>query len=103
MALALAVQRAVAAGTLPRSPLHGAVAAVSVGIYRGVPVLDLDYPEDSEAETDMNIVMNDAGAFIEVQGTAEGHAFRRSELDELLDLAGSGIETLLAAQLAALA
>ena len=84
-------------------PLHGAVAAVSVGIYRGEPVLDLDYAEDSEAETDMNVVMNDAGGFIEIQGTAEGHAFRRDELDRLLTLAGDGIATLIEAQRAALA
>ena len=66
-----------ARGAIEASPVHGQVAAVSVGIYAGTPVLDLDYAEDSAAETDMNIVMNDAGAFIEVQGTAEGHAFRR--------------------------
>ena len=84
-------------------PLHGAVAAVSVGIFRGEPVLDLDYAEDSEAETDMNVVMNDAGGFIEIQGTAEGHAFRRDELDRLLTLAGDGIATLIEAQRAALA
>lgn len=83
-------------------PLHGQVAAVSVGIYRGAPVLDLDYAEDSEAETDMNVVMNDAGAFIEVQGTAEGHAFRRAELDELLDLAAGGVQALVALQREAL-
>ncbi|MEL7374101.1 MAG: ribonuclease PH, partial [Pseudomonadota bacterium] len=77
--------------------------AVSVGIYRGEPVLDLDYAEDSEAETDMNVVMNDAGGFIEVQGTAEGHAFRRDELDRLLDLASQGIEALMVAQREALA
>src|SRR5690606_20391227 len=84
-------------------PLHGAVAAVSVGIYRGEPVLDLDYAEDSEAETDMNVVMNDAGGFIEIQGTAEGHAFRRDELDRRLTLAGDGMATLIEAQRAALA
>ncbi len=83
--------------------LHGQIAAVSVGIYRGHPVLDLDYAEDSEAETDMNVVMNDAGAFVEVQGTAEGHAFRRAELDALLDLSADGIRALLEAQSAALA
>jgi ribonuclease PH len=87
---------------LQADPLHGQVAAVSVGIYRGVPVLDLDYAEDAEAETDMNIVMNDAGAFIEIQGTAEGHAFRRGELDHLLDLATAGVGELLALQQAAL-
>jgi ribonuclease PH len=68
-----------------------------------VPVLDLDYAEDSEAETDMNVVMNNGGGFIEVQGTAEGHAFRRHELDELLNLAARGIGELLAAQLQTLA
>jgi len=84
------------------SPLHGQVAAVSVGIVRGAPVLDLDYSEDSEAETDMNVVMNNGGAFIEVQGTAEGHAFRRHELDALLNLAASGIGELCALQAQAL-
>ena len=77
------------------------MAAVSVGIYRGTPVLDLDYAEDSNAETDMNVVMNSGGAFVEVQGTAEGHAFRRHELDQLLDLASAGIARLHAAQLSA--
>ena len=62
-----------------------------MGIYEGMPVLDLDYAEDSSAETDMNVVMNEAGAFIEVQGTAEGHAFRRDELDAMLNLAAAGI------------
>jgi ribonuclease PH len=76
------------------SPLHGQVAAVSVGICNGMPVLDLDYAEDSCAETDMNVVMNNGGGFIEVQGTAEGHAFRRHELDALLNLAASGIARL---------
>jgi ribonuclease PH len=75
---------------------------VSVGIFRGEPVLDLDYAEDSEAETDMNVVMNDAKGFIEVQGTAEGHALQRNELDALLELAGAGIERLLTAQAAVL-
>jgi ribonuclease PH len=89
-------------GLLSDSPLHGQVAAVSVGIVRGVPMLDLDYAEDSEAETDMNVVMNNGGAFIEVQGTAEGHAFRRHELDALLNLAASGIGELCALQAQAL-
>jgi ribonuclease PH len=84
------------------SPLHGQVAAVSVGIVGGVPVLDLDYAEDSQAETDMNVVMNNGGAFVEVQGTAEGHAFRRHELDALLNLAAAGIGQLFAVQAAAL-
>ena len=85
-----------------RSPIHGQVAAVSVGIYQGQPVLDLDYAEDSEAETDLNVVMNDNGAFIELQGTAEGHAFRRDELDAMLTLAGGGVATLLELQREAL-
>jgi len=88
-------------GDLRSAPIHGQVAAVSVGVYRGVAVLDLDYAEDSDAETDMNVVMN-CGGFIEVQGTAEGHAFRRDELDTLLDLAAGGISRLHAAQLEAM-
>jgi ribonuclease PH len=87
---------------LKGNPIHGQVAAVSVGICGGVPVLDLDYAEDSSAETDMNVVMNSGGAFIELQGTAEGHAFRREELDALLNLAADGIRQLFALQLAAL-
>lgn len=98
VALADAVQTLVRARKLRRNPLHGHVAAISVGIHQGTPVLDLDYAEDSEAETDMNVIMNDAGHFIEVQGTAEGHAFRRPELDAMLDLAGAGIAELIAAQ-----
>jgi ribonuclease PH len=86
-----------------RDPIFGAVAAVSVGIYRGTPVLDLDYAEDSDCDTDMNVVMNDGGGFIELQGTAEGHAFRRGELDAMLALAAQGCEELFAAQQAALA
>jgi ribonuclease PH len=89
-------------GKLQHSPIHGQVAAVSVGIVGGVPVLDLDYEEDSSAETDMNVVMNNAGAFIEVQGTAEGHAFRRHELDALLNLAATGIGELCGLQQQAL-
>ena len=84
-------------------PLIGQVAAVSVGIYRGEPVLDLDYAEDANAETDMNVVMNDGAAFVEIQGTAEGHAFRRDELDAMLGLAQVGIEQLHRAQRDALA
>ncbi|HXH00634.1 MAG TPA: ribonuclease PH [Xanthomonadaceae bacterium] len=86
-----------------KDPVFGAVAAVSVGLYRGVPVLDLDYAEDSACDTDMNVVMNDGGGFIELQGTAEGHAFRREELDALLILAQQGIAELLTAQREALA
>lgn len=102
VALVDAVDHLVRRGLLPESPIHGQVAAVSVGIWSGTPVLDLDYAEDSEAETDMNVVMNNGGGFIEVQGTAEGHAFRRHELDELLNLAANGIGQLLAKQLEAL-
>ena len=94
VALVIALERLRGRRALKSDPLHGQVAAVSVGIYRGVPVLDLDYAEDGEAETDMNVVMNDARAFVEVQGTAEGHAFRRDELDTLLDLAAHGIARL---------
>jgi len=98
VALYDAVESLLKNNTIKKNPLHGSVAAVSVGIYNQQPVLDLDYPEDSQAETDMNIVMNDGGHFIEVQGTAEGHAFRRDELNELLDLAEGGIRQLMHAQ-----
>jgi ribonuclease PH len=103
VALSLAARQLTQKRELKSSPIHGQIAAVSVGIVDGKPVLDLNYVEDSDAETDMNVVMNEAGGFIEVQGTAEGHAFQRSELDRLLNLATAGIETLLAAQRAALA
>jgi ribonuclease PH len=85
-----------------KDPLYGQVGSVSVGIYQGMPVLDLDYAEDSNAETDMNVVMNDGDAFIEVQGTAEGHAFRRDEMDAMLALAQKGIAELIEHQRAAL-
>ena len=101
VALSDAIDALIKKRALQNNPLHGQVAAVSVGIFNGVPVLDLDYAEDSNAETDMNVVMNSGGGFIEVQGTAEGHAFRRNELDELLNLAAKGIEGLHAAQLSA--
>ena len=94
VALADACDALIAKRLISASPLHGQVAAVSVGICRGMPVIDLDYAEDSGAETDMNVVMNNGGGFIEVQGTAEGHAFRRHELDALLNLAASGIARL---------
>ena len=103
VALSIACRRLLARGAIAALPLHGQVAAVSVGIAGGVPVLDLNYAEDSEAETDMNVVMNQGGAFVEVQGTAEGHAFRRHELDALLDLAVGGINQLFAFQTEALA
>ena len=98
VALADAVDVLLKRRDISQNPLHGQVAAVSVGIFNGTPVLDLDYAEDANAETDMNVVMNSGGGFIEVQGTAEGHAFRRHELDQLLDLAAQGIAKLHAAQ-----
>jgi len=103
VALVDAVNGLMQRGVLKRNPIHGAVAAVSVGVYQGVPVLDLDYAEDSRCDTDMNVVMNDGGGFIELQGTAEGHAFRRDELDALLALAQKGIGALIEAQREALA
>ncbi|MGJ8670661.1 MAG: ribonuclease PH [Oceanococcus sp.] len=90
----VALHQALSTLKLKRDPLFGQIAAVSVGIVNGEPVLDLDYIEDSSAETDMNVVMNEAGGFIEVQGTAEGHAYRRDELDAMLDLADTGIRQL---------
>ncbi len=102
LALFDAVEVLINRRVLKGNPIHAQVAAVSVGIYNGVPVLDLDYAEDSAAETDMNVVMNNGGAFVEVQGTAEGHAFRRHELDELLNLAASGIGRLISLQSTAL-
>jgi len=103
VALVDAVRVLMQRGALKRNPIHGAVAAISVGVYQGMPVLDLDYAEDSSCDTDMNVVMNDGGGFIELQGTAEGHAFRRDELDALLALAQKGIGELIEAQRAALA
>ncbi len=102
VALVDACQKLLKTGAIKKDPVHGQVAAVSVGIYLGQPVLDLDYIEDSQCDTDMNVVMTDAGGLIEVQGTAEGHAFSRAELNALLDLAGTGIAQLCAAQRAAL-
>jgi ribonuclease PH len=90
VALVEAVSGLVERRAIPRSPIHGQIAAVSVGIFDGRPVLDLDYAEDSAAETDMNVVMNEAGGFVEVQGTAEGHAFRMDELLSMLELARRG-------------
>ena len=98
IALRIAMDALMASGELVRNPVHGQIAAVSVGICGGVPALDLDYAEDAKAETDMNVVMNDAGAIVEIQGTAEGHAFRRDELDQLLDLAAVGIRTIMEEQ-----
>ena len=103
VALAIAMRAMTVNRKLADNPLHGQVAAVSVGIFDGTPVLDLDYAEDSEAETDMNIVMNDAGNFIEVQGTAEGHAFTNDELTTMLTLARKGVDEIITAQNEALA
>ncbi len=103
LALTRACRRPAWRRKFSRYPLHGQVAAVSAGLYRGAPVLDLDYAEDSEAEADINVVMNEAGGLIEVQGTAESHAFLREEFDRMLDLAAGGIGHVLAAQNAALA
>ena len=103
VALVIAMQRACSDNNVKTSPIHGMIGAISVWIYRGTPVLYLDYAEDSEAETDMNIVMNEAGRFIEVQGTAEGHAFDRKELEALISLAGSGIKKVMEAQSLAIA
>ena len=94
VALVDAINHAKEKGLIDTDPLKGMIASVSVGIYDGTPVLDLDYPEDSNAETDMNVVMNDEGKFIEVQGTAEGHAFSSEELNSMLDLAKKGITEL---------
>ena len=102
VALRLAVDALMKQRKLKKNPIHGQIASVSVGICGGVPVLDLDYREDCDAETDMNVVMNDAGAYIEVQGTAEGHAYRRDELNAMLDLAAKGISELMAIQRSAL-
>ena len=97
-----AVSWLLAQGKLAASPITGAVAAVSVGIVDGTPLLDLEYVEDSACDTDMNVVMTGLGHFIEVQGTAEGAAFSRAEMDRLLQLAERGIATLVAAQETAL-
>ncbi|WP_434632970.1 ribonuclease PH [Chromobacterium sp. CV08] len=103
VALADAIQGLMAAGKLNASPLRDQVAAVSVGVYQGVPVLDLDYPEDSACETDMNVVMTGNGRFVEVQGTAEGEPFSEEEMSAMLALARKGIAELLALQREALA
>jgi len=92
-----------AQGTITTDPIRDFVAAVSVGIVDGAPVLDLDYAEDSGCDTDMNVVMTGAGHFVEVQGTAEGHPFTREEMSRLLDLAASGIQRLVKAQRSSLA
>ena len=103
VALVDAVRTLMKRRDIARDPIHGAVAAVSVGIWRDTPVLDLDYAEDSSCETDLNVVMNDGFGFVELQGTAEGHAFRDSELAAMLALARHGIAGLLERQREALA
>jgi ribonuclease PH len=102
VALAEACEKLVQKKAIAANPLHGQIAAISVGICNGTPVIDLDYAEDSGAETDMNVVMNNGGAFVEIQGTAEGHAFRRHELDAMLNLAAAGLGELFALQVQAL-
>jgi ribonuclease PH len=102
VALADAVNWLLGQGKITESPLLDHVAAISVGIFEGVPVLDLDYAEDSNCDTDMNVVMTGSGGLIEVQGTAEGNTFSRKELNALLDLAEAGIRQLVAAQKTAL-
>jgi ribonuclease PH len=97
-----AVRGLLAAGKLSESPIREAVAAISVGIVQGQPLLDLEYTEDSACDTDMNVVMTGSGHFVEVQGTAEGAAFSRSEMDALLELAQRGIAELIALQQQAL-
>ena len=98
VALSSAIQKMMTEGELEENPITHAVASISVGIYQGTPVLDLDYAEDSSAETDMNIVMNDAAGFIEIQGTAEGTPFSNAEMDQMLDLARKGISEIIAIQ-----
>jgi len=102
VALIDALQGLVDSGKLKTLPLKQKVAAISVGIFKGQPVLDLDYPEDSVAETDMNVIMTDKGGFIEVQGTAEGEAFQQEEFDAMLTLAKKGINEIFELQMAAL-
>ena len=102
LALHEACEKLVAQGKLAANPLRDQVAAISVGIYKGLPVLDLDYPEDSDCDTDMNVVMTGSGGIVEIQGTAEGEPFSRSQMSQLVDLAEAGIAELIARQKAAL-
>ena len=103
VALHDAVSTLLASGKLLENPLKQAIAAISVGVYKGLPVLDLDYIEDSDCDTDMNVVMTEDGGFVEIQGTAEGEPFDRAAMNAMLDLASGGIQTLIAKQKAALA
>ena len=98
-----ACEKLVANGKLAANPIRDHVAAISVGIYKGMPVLDLDYPEDSDCDTDMNVIMTGSGGIVELQGTAEGEPFTRAQLEQLTDLATAGVAQLVAAQKAALA
>ncbi len=98
VAMVCAIKKKMAEGVVKEDPLKSMLASVSVGVYEGTPVLDLDYAEDSTAETDMNVLMSNAPAFIEVQGTAEGEVFSRDELNAMLDLAEGGIKELFEAQ-----
>ena len=98
LALHDACEKLVAEGRLPSNPVRDHVAAVSVGIFEGMPVLDLDYPEDSSCDTDMNVIMTGAGGIVEIQGTAEGEPFTRAQMSQLVDMAEAGISTLIAKQ-----
>ena len=102
VALYEACEKLVQAGKLPANPVRDHVAAVSVGVYQGTPVLDLDYPEDSDCDTDMNVVMTGSGGIVEIQGTAEGEPFSRAQMAVLVDLASAGIDELVTRQKAAL-
>ncbi|MCL4131422.1 UNVERIFIED_CONTAM: hypothetical protein GTU68_013647, partial [Idotea baltica] len=102
VALIDAINTMIAKGTITESPITRQIASVSVGIFEGTPVLDLDYPEDSKAETDMNVIMDVDGNFIEVQGTAEGAPFSPTELNDMIELAGKGISELMEIQTTAL-
>ena len=98
-----ACEKLVASGKLTENPIRDHVAAISVGIYKGTPVLDLDYPEDSDCDTDMNVIMTGSGGIVELQGTAEGEPFTREQLEQLTDLATAGIARLVTEQKTALA
>ena len=98
-----ACEKLVASGKLTENPIRDHVAAISVGIYKGTPVLDLDYPEDSDCDTDMNVIMTGSGGIVELQGTAEGEPFTRDQLEQLTDLATAGIARLVTEQKTALA
>lgn len=103
VAMVDAVNTLLSKGLLSESPLREAVAAISVGVYQGQPVLDLDYVEDSDCDTDMNVVMTASGGFVEIQGTAEGAPFARETMQQMLDLAAKGIQSLVQLQAQALA